>query len=105
MTTWYPLIPLEQVTDGGYQRIELDAVDVLVFREGDAVYALEDRCTHDDNALCGGYYVNGVIACPRHGAQFCIKTGEALSPPAYEATTTYPLRISSDGLIEVALDA
>lgn len=105
MSTWIPLTPLDQLVDGAYERFEFDHVDVLVFREGDAVFALEDRCTHDDTGLCGGYYFNGTIACPRHGAQFCIRTGEALSPPAYDATSVYPLRVSDDGLVEITFDA
>ncbi|MGH8610107.1 MAG: ferredoxin, partial [Gammaproteobacteria bacterium] len=40
------------------------------------------------------------ITCPRHGARFCIKTGEALSPPAYEAVTTFPVRVE-DGMVFV----
>ncbi len=45
----------------------------------------------------------GVVVCPRHGARFCLATGAALSPPAYE-----PLRIFSvrerEGRIEVAAE-
>ena len=105
MSTWIPLTAIDQLADGSYERFEFYQVDVLVFREGQNVYAIEDRCTHDDSGLCGGYYVNGTIACPRHGAQFCIRTGQALSPPAYEATTVYPLRVVENGLIEIAFDA
>ena len=36
------------------------------------------------------------MCCPRHGARFCIRTGEALTAPAYEPTATFPVRIESD---------
>jgi 3-phenylpropionate/trans-cinnamate dioxygenase ferredoxin subunit len=32
------------------------------------------------------------IVCPRHGAQFCLRTGEALTPPAYEPLRTFKVR-------------
>jgi 3-phenylpropionate/trans-cinnamate dioxygenase ferredoxin subunit len=38
------------------------------------------------------------IVCPRHGARFCIRTGAALSPPAYEATATFPVRVENGEL-------
>ena len=48
MSTWIPLTAIDQLADGSYERFEFDQVDVLVFREGQNVYAIEDRCTHDD---------------------------------------------------------
>jgi Ferredoxin subunits of nitrite reductase and ring-hydroxylating dioxygenases len=62
----------------------------LVFREGDSLYAIEDKCTHDSAELCGGLYMSGEIECPTGGARFCIKTAQALSAPAYGAVSTFP---------------
>ena len=41
--------------------------------------------------------------CPRHGARFCVKTGAALSPPAYEPTATFPVRVEG-GIVQVCDD-
>jgi 3-phenylpropionate/trans-cinnamate dioxygenase ferredoxin component len=43
------------------------------------------------------------VICPRHGARFCIRTGEALSPPAYEPVPTFPVRVT-DGMVQVRDD-
>jgi 3-phenylpropionate/trans-cinnamate dioxygenase ferredoxin subunit len=43
------------------------------------------------------------IICPRHGARFCVRTGEALTAPAYEPTAKLPLRVEN-GVIEVKDD-
>jgi 3-phenylpropionate/trans-cinnamate dioxygenase ferredoxin subunit len=43
------------------------------------------------------------IICPRHGARFCLRTGKALTPPAYEDLPTFPVRIL-DGRIQVAIE-
>ena len=59
-------------------------VPVVVVRCGSELYAVEDRCTHDGEALTGAQVEDCQIICPRHGAHFCLRTGEALTPPAYE---------------------
>jgi 3-phenylpropionate/trans-cinnamate dioxygenase ferredoxin subunit len=63
----------------------------------------EDVCTHDGGKLTGGCIENDVIVCPRHGARFSIRTGEALSAPAYEPTATFPVRIEN-GMVQVRDD-
>lgn len=103
MSQWIEIAHLSALPDGAYERFEFDDVDVLVIREGDHLYAIEDLCTHDGAELCGGLYVNGEIECPRHGARFCVKTGKALSAPAYGAVATFPIRITDDGVVELAL--
>ena len=98
------LSAIETLAGGAYERFELDEVDVLIFREGNDVFAIEDLCTHDGAELCGGLYMNGEIECPRHGARFCVKTGQALSAPAYGQVSTFPIRTNSDGIIELNLE-
>jgi 3-phenylpropionate/trans-cinnamate dioxygenase ferredoxin subunit len=72
------------------QRLEgdVDGYRVRVARVSGTLYAFEDRCTHDDSPFDDAPFEDSQIICPRHGARFCLRTGEALSPPAYE-----PLRI------------
>jgi len=43
------------------------------------------------------------IVCPRHGARFCIRTGEVLAPPAFEPIAIFPVRVNN-GEIEVRDD-
>ena len=54
---------------------------IAVVRSEGRSYAIEDVCTHDGEALTGGPVEGGEIVCPRHGARFCLRTGEALTPP------------------------
>jgi 3-phenylpropionate/trans-cinnamate dioxygenase ferredoxin subunit len=67
---------------------DVDGYRVRVARAGGALYAFEDRCTHDDSPFDDAPIEDCEITCPRHGARFSLLTGEVLSPPAYE-----PLRI------------
>ena len=68
------------------------------------LYAIEDRCTHDDGPLCEGEFdaETGVVVCPRHGANFDIRTGDALTLPATQPVRVYPVRVSG-GMIKVEL--
>ena len=71
-----------------------DGTIAAVFNVDGKLYAIEDVCTHDGTVLTSGTPIEGdEIVCPRHGARFCVRTGEALSPPAYEPTATFPVKV------------
>ncbi len=71
---------------------------VALVRSGDDYYAIDDVCTHDGAELAGGEIEGAEIICPRHGARFCLRTGAALTPPAYEPVRVYPTRIDQGRL-------
>ena len=78
---------------------DLDGQPVLVVRCGETVYAVDDVCTHDGQRLEGAAVESCQIICPRHGARFCLRTGEALTPPAYEPLRTYAARIEAGRIL------
>jgi 3-phenylpropionate/trans-cinnamate dioxygenase ferredoxin component len=84
--------------------VEVDGTAVVIVRCGEAVYAVEDRCTHDGELLGQAQVEDCQIICPRHGAHFCLRTGEALTPPAYEPLRTYRAR-EQHGRILLEADA
>src|SRR5258708_11690846 len=69
---------------------------VAVARSGESYFALEDVCTHDGAQLTGGAIEGTEIICPRQGARFCLRTGEALTPPAYEPGRVYEIKVEGD---------
>jgi 3-phenylpropionate/trans-cinnamate dioxygenase ferredoxin subunit len=71
---------------------------IAVVRSGENYYAIEDICTHDGAPLTGGEIEGAEIICPRHGARFCLRTGEALTPPAYEPVRVYETKIEAGHL-------
>jgi len=80
------------------QRLEgdVDGYRVRVARVSGTLYAFEDRCTHDDSPFDDASIEDSEIICPRHGARFCLRTGEALSPPAYEPLRVFEVRETGD---------
>jgi nitrite reductase/ring-hydroxylating ferredoxin subunit len=62
-------------------------------------YAFDDACTHAECSLGEGFLIGERIVCPCHGAEFDIRTGEALSPPAETPLRTYRVEIEKDYLL------
>jgi 3-phenylpropionate/trans-cinnamate dioxygenase ferredoxin component len=69
--------------------IDLEDEFVLVLRTETGFWAIEDRCSHDDNELFGGEVIGKEIKCPRHGARFDLESGQALCLPAVRAVRSY----------------
>jgi 3-phenylpropionate/trans-cinnamate dioxygenase ferredoxin component len=99
---WVDVGGAESVSEAVPFPAEVDGIALVIVRCGPELYAVEDRCTHDGESL-GEAEVQQQdceIICPRHGSHFCLRTGEALTPPAYEPLRTYRVR-EQDGRILV----
>jgi 3-phenylpropionate/trans-cinnamate dioxygenase ferredoxin subunit len=100
MPDWIDVAPEGSLADSEHVVVDVDGVEVAVFRIEGQYYAIEDACTHDYTPIAEGKVLGSEIVCPRHGARFCLKTGKVLSPPAYEDLPTYPVRVEN-GRIQV----
>jgi 3-phenylpropionate/trans-cinnamate dioxygenase ferredoxin subunit len=87
--TWADVAPADDVPRSQHRVYEVDGRFVAVYNVQDELYAIEDVCTHDGNPLSDGPVEGTEVICTRHGARFCLKTGAALTPPAYEPVATY----------------
>ncbi|BCX81609.1 3-phenylpropionate/trans-cinnamate dioxygenase ferredoxin component [Methylomarinovum caldicuralii] len=103
MSDWIEVCKVEDLKPGQHVVVEVDGTEVAVFNLDGGFYAIEDVCTHDGAEIASGEVEGDVIVCPRHGARFCIKTGEVLSPPAYEDLHVFPVRVK-DGMVQVRDD-
>lgn len=97
---WVDVAGAEAVSETAPLSAEVDGVALVIVRCGRELYAVEDRCTHDGESLGAAHVEDCQIICPRHGAHFCLRTGEALTPPAYEPLRTYRVR-EQDGRVLV----
>ena len=75
---------------------------VGVFNSGGELYAIEDRCSHDDGPLAEGPFdaERKTVECPRHGSLFDLETGRPKTLPAYMPVDTFPVRVE-DGVIKL----
>lgn len=98
--TWLPVAGANQIAPGDFIQVDTGNAFILVCNVNGELLAIEDQCTHDGSSMAGGCMEGDQIICPRHGARFCLRSGAALTPPAYDAVQTFPVRIH-DGNIEV----
>jgi 3-phenylpropionate/trans-cinnamate dioxygenase ferredoxin subunit len=91
---------LELFDDGEATRVQIGESWAVVVRIGDDVFALEDRCSHEEFRLSDGLVDAGSceIECARHGAMFSLHDGAPLSLPATKPVATFALRIE-DGRV------
>lgn len=71
---------------------------------GGGYYAVEDRCSHDDEELSGGGLEGCELICPRHGARFDVRDGSVTAPPAFYPIDAYAVTLR-DGELFVTLDS
>jgi 3-phenylpropionate/trans-cinnamate dioxygenase ferredoxin component len=90
--------PVEDLQPGAMCLVEWEDLEIGVFNCAGAVYAIEDRCSHDDGTLVEGTLDQErcTIECPRHGSLFDLKTGQPLTLPAYIPVDTYPVIIEDE---------
>jgi 3-phenylpropionate/trans-cinnamate dioxygenase ferredoxin component len=94
----------EDLRPGAVKIVREGELAVGVFNAGDELYAIEDRCSHDDGPLAEGDFdpETCIVICPRHGAQFDVRTGQPKTLPAYVPVSTYRAWVE-DGWVRLEL--
>jgi 3-phenylpropionate/trans-cinnamate dioxygenase ferredoxin subunit len=94
--------PADELPPGSVKIVVAGSISVGVYNLDGEFFAIEDRCSHDDGPLCEGDFDpdRGVAICPRHGANFDIRSGRPLTLPAYESVETFPVHVV-DGVVTV----
>ncbi len=70
-----------------------DQAIALVKDSAGEIFAIGDTCTHGDVSLSEGFIEDDTIECWAHGSHFSLRTGEALTLPAYEPVPVYTVTI------------
>jgi len=90
------------IAPGQMRIVEAGGARIALCNVGGAFYAIEDVCTHDEGPLGEGTLVGDQVECPRHGARFDVRTGQAARMPAVVPVRTFPVRVENgDVIIEV----
>ena len=96
---------VEELPPGGMRMVEWEDLEIGVFNCNGEIYAIEDRCSHDNGTLVEGELDQDkcTVECPRHGSLFDLKTGKPLTLPAYVPVDTFPVTVEEDTIkVEVA---
>jgi 3-phenylpropionate/trans-cinnamate dioxygenase ferredoxin subunit len=86
------------LVEGKPVAIDVDGVAVCVARVGDEVFAVADTCTHSEASLSEGEITGTKIECWLHGAEFDLRTGQALTPPATESLKSFKVNRNGNQL-------
>ncbi|GAB4117621.1 MAG: non-heme iron oxygenase ferredoxin subunit [Gammaproteobacteria bacterium] len=93
---WIRVAATGELLPGEYKVVAAAEADIAVFNVDGNYYAIEDVCTHDGSELTGGGTDGFEVICPRHGARFDMRSGMALTPPAYDPVSTFPVKVEDD---------
>lgn len=102
MTDALRIAPLADLPEGRGLRLDVGDDRIALFRIGDDVYAIGDRCSHAEASLAEGEVYGYDVECPRHGSEFDVRTGK---PGALPATRPVPVYETSvvDGVVYLRL--
>ncbi len=100
MSSFVKVARVEEIAPGEKKTVEVDGVEVVIVNVDGEFYAVEDVCTHDGGPLGDGELEGCQLICPRHGARFDVRTGKALTLPAFEPVATFAVKVQ-DGDIWV----
>lgn len=96
---WTRAAALADVKERGVMDAEVNGEEIALYWVDDAVYATENICSHAFARLSEGYLEGDCIECPIHQALFNVKTGAAMTPPAYTPIKTFPARIENGDVL------
>ena len=89
---------LSELQQGKPVKVEKNGKTICVTRVGDEVFAVDDTCSHSEASLSEGDITDFKIECWMHGAEFDLRTGEALTPPAVAPLHTYGVHVDGDSV-------
>jgi 3-phenylpropionate/trans-cinnamate dioxygenase ferredoxin subunit len=89
---------VEDLPPGEVRLVEWEDLEIGVFNCAGTLYAIEDRCSHDNGPLVEGELdeASCTVECPRHGSRFDLKTGQPKTLPAYVPVDTFPVIIDGE---------
>ncbi len=84
---------LDEVKDDQGLAVTLGGDEIVIARNGDEVFALQNECSHAAVALSEGDVADCQIECWLHGSMFDLRTGKPTNLPATEPVATFPIEV------------
>jgi 3-phenylpropionate/trans-cinnamate dioxygenase ferredoxin subunit len=92
------ICPISELPPGSARIVEWEDLEIGIFNCNGVLYAIEDRCSHDNGTLAEGAFdpENCTVECPRHGSVFDLRTGVPKTLPAYVPVDVFDVRVEDD---------
>ncbi len=94
---------------GEMKKFSISGTDILISNLDGAFYAIANTCTHMGGSLANGILENGIVKCPRHGAEYDLKTGKCVGKLSFlfvkkltDGVQSYPVEIM-DGEVYIQI--
>jgi len=99
--TTIPVCPRSELRPGAMRLVEHEGAKIGVFNCDGTLYAIEDRCSHDDGPLAEGEFdaATCTVECPRHGSLFDLTSGRPKTLPAYAPVRTFTTAVVDDTIV------
>jgi 3-phenylpropionate/trans-cinnamate dioxygenase ferredoxin subunit len=96
------IAPAGELPPGERLFVEIEGKPIVIFNIAGQYFSIGDVCSHDDGPVGEGDLQGYNITCPRHGAEFDIRTGKATQMPAVVDIPAYPVQVR-DGNIYLGI--
>ena len=96
------IAPTSELPNGERLFVEVSDRPIVIFNIAGQFFAIGDVCTHDNGPLGDGMLEGYNVVCPRHGAEFDVRTGKVMELPAVVDIPAYPVRVA-DGMIQLGV--
>lgn len=102
MAQFVKIAKISDLANGKMKTFNVKGKEITLANTDGEYLAFDDTCTHAQCSLSGGYLDGYTLTCYCHGAQFDVKSGEVLGPPATEPLGVYNIKVDgTDILIEI----
>ena len=96
------IAPISDLPNGERLFVEIEGKPLVIFNIAGQFFSIGDVCSHDDGPVGEGDLDGYTITCPRHGAEFDIRTGKVMQMPAVVDIPAYPVKVM-DGMIHIGV--
>lgn len=94
-----PAVTTKEIPVGEVRAVDVRGTRIAVANVGGTYYAFDDACTHEACSLGDEGELSGTtLMCTCHGAEFDVRTGDVLAPPATRPVKVYRTRVEGDAL-------
>jgi len=98
MSEFVKVAKTSDIPPGEVRSFVVDSEVIAICHVDGRFYAIKDKCTHMEYPLSDGILEGEIITCAYHGAEFNVRSGEALSMPAVEPVETFELKVEGDDI-------
>lgn len=97
-----PVLDVQETPLESLQPVEVQGRDLVVFKNGDSLVAMDRWCPHRDGDMLEGALVGNSLKCPVHGFMFASDTGRGINCPTF-SVKVHELKVV-DGVVSVRLN-